>query len=64
MVPVEKNPLANSGDVRDANSIPGFGRCFIGISRGGDKLGVAKWCSLLLCLLQSLKAPRSETDSF
>ena len=64
VVPVEKNPLANAGDVRDANSIPGLGRCFIGISRGGDKLGVAKWCSLLLCLLQSLKAPRSEMDSF
>ena len=61
---VVKNPLANAGNVRDVNSVPGFGKCFIEISRGGDKLGVAKWCSLFLCLLQSLRDPHSEMDSF
>ena len=27
MVPVIKNPPANSGDIRDSGSIPGSGRC-------------------------------------
>ena len=64
VVLVVKNQLANAGNLRDANSVPGFGRCFIGISRGGDKLGVAKWCFLFLCLLRCLRASRSEMNSF
>ena len=36
MVVVVKNPSARAGDIRDAGSIPGSGRCWEGLGAGGE----------------------------